>query len=129
MAPTDSRLRPDIRIMEQQDFDGANTEKVTHSLVGLFVELALCPVQVRLEEKQRARRRKREAMAAKAAEAAAAGNMEEAERLKTASSIIPRWFSKEYDHRTNTMMHVYKGGYWEAKATGNWEQFDLPDIF
>lgn len=28
VAPTDCRLRPDIRIMEQQDFDGANTEKV-----------------------------------------------------------------------------------------------------
>lgn len=28
VAPTDSRLRPDIRIMEQQDFDGANSEKV-----------------------------------------------------------------------------------------------------
>ena len=68
-------------------------------------------------------------MAAKAAEAAAAGRMEEAEDLKTASSIIPKWFSKEYDHLTNTMMHVYKGGYWEAKAAGNWQQLDLPDIF
>ena len=28
VAPTDSRLRPDIRTMEQQDFDGANSEKV-----------------------------------------------------------------------------------------------------
>lgn len=89
----------------------------------------LCCVQVKLEEKQRARRRKREAMAAKAAEAAAAGNMEEAEQLKKASSIIPRWFSKEYDHLTNTMTHVYKGGYWEAKAAGSWDQLDLPDIF
>ena len=28
VAPTDSRLRPDQRIMENGDFDGANTEKV-----------------------------------------------------------------------------------------------------
>ncbi len=28
MAPTDSRLRPDQRIMEYGDFEGANTEKV-----------------------------------------------------------------------------------------------------
>ena len=28
IAPTDSRLRPDQRIMENGDFDGANTEKV-----------------------------------------------------------------------------------------------------
>ena len=28
IAPTDSRLRPDQRIMEQGDFDSANKEKV-----------------------------------------------------------------------------------------------------
>ena len=28
VAPTDSRLRPDQRIMENGDFDGANAEKV-----------------------------------------------------------------------------------------------------
>ena len=28
VAPTDSRLRPDQRVMEQQDFDKANEEKV-----------------------------------------------------------------------------------------------------
>lgn len=86
-------------------------------------------MQVKLEEKQRARRRKREASAAKAAEAAAAGNMEEAEHLKKESSIIPMWFSKEYDQFTNTMMHAYKGGYWETKASGNWDQLNLPDIY
>lgn len=90
-------------------------------------EVAL--IQVKLEEKQRARRRKREAMAAKAAEAAAAGNMEEAERLEKASTISPVWFSKEYDPHTNTMMHVYKGGYWEAKAAGKWQDLNLPEIF
>lgn len=28
VAPTDCRLRPDTRVMEQQDFDMANSEKV-----------------------------------------------------------------------------------------------------
>ena len=28
VAPTDCRLRPDIRVMERQDFDRANAEKV-----------------------------------------------------------------------------------------------------
>ena len=28
VAPTDSRLRPDQRVMEQQNFDKANDEKV-----------------------------------------------------------------------------------------------------
>ena len=86
-------------------------------------------MQVKLEEKQRVRRRKREALAQKAAAAIAANKMEEAEQLKEASSISPVWFSKEFDPKTNTMVHVYKGGYWEAKAAGNWKQFNLPDIF
>lgn len=68
-------------------------------------------------------------MAAKAAEAAAAGNMEEAERLEKASAVSPVWFSKEYDHHTNGMVHVYKGGYWEAKDKGNWQELNLPSIF
>lgn len=49
VAPTDSRLRPDQRLMENGQWDEANEEKV------------------RLEEKQRAVRRKREAEAEKAA--------------------------------------------------------------
>ena len=28
MVPTDSRLRPDRRIMEEEDFEGVNKEKV-----------------------------------------------------------------------------------------------------
>ncbi len=43
VAPTDSRLRPDQRMMENGDWDDANVEKI------------------RLEEKQRAVRRRREA--------------------------------------------------------------------
>ena len=42
VAPTDSRHRPDQRLMEQGQWDGANTTKV------------------QLEEKQRATRRRRE---------------------------------------------------------------------
>lgn len=84
---------------------------------------------MKLEEKQRGRRRKREVMAAKAAEAAAAGNMEEAERLEKASSVSPVWFTKEFDPLTNSMMHIYKGGYWEAKAKENWDELNLPSIF
>ena len=84
---------------------------------------------MRLEEKQRAKRRKREAAASKAAEAAAAGNHEEANRLEKESTITPTWFKKEYDPLTNTMLHSFKGGYWEAKLKGNWDEFDLPDIY
>ncbi len=47
MAPTDSRIRPDQRLMEDGEWDEANREKV------------------RLEEKQRATRRLREEAAQK----------------------------------------------------------------
>lgn len=85
--------------------------------------------QIRLEEKQRAKRRKREAAASKAAEAAAMGNLEEAERLEKEANYSPFWFNKEYDPLSNTMMHVYKGGYWEAKERGNWTELSLPDLY
>ncbi|KAL5478152.1 hypothetical protein EMCRGX_G025043 [Ephydatia muelleri] len=110
IAPTDSRFRPDQRLMEQGDYDGANAEKV------------------RLEEKQRSKRRKREALAAEAAEAAAAGNLEEAKRLQEEAASSPLWFKKECDPLTGTMLHVYQGGYWEAKMKGDWGR-EMPDIF
>ena len=85
-------------------------------------------VQVRLEEKQRGKRHKREAAAAKAAEAAARGDHDEATRLEAASTYSPLWFQKEYDSVTNSMIHVYKGGYWEGKYSGKWG-VRFPDIF
>ena len=75
-------------------------------------------MQVRLEEKQRAKRRKHEAAAAKAAQAVAAGDHEEATRLEREATYSPMWFQKEYDSVTNTMMHVYKGGYWRGSTVG-----------
>lgn len=51
VAPTDSRLRPDQRLMEEGKWDEANR------------------VKVQLEEKQRAVRRQREALAEKAMQA------------------------------------------------------------
>lgn len=86
-------------------------------------------IQYRLEEKQRAKRKKREAAASKAAKAAAAGNHEEAQRLEKEATYSPVWFKKEYDPLTNCMMHVYQGGYWEAKQTGNWDKLNLPDLY
>ena len=85
--------------------------------------------QVLLEEKQRARRRKREALQSEASELATAGNHEEAAKLEKEATYSPVWFKKEYDPLSNTMMHVYKGGYWELKKTGNWESINLTDIF
>ena len=86
-------------------------------------------MQYRLEEKQRAKRKKREMAASKAAKASAAGNHQEAEILERESTYTPIWFKKEYDPLTNSMMHVYQGGYWEAKEKGNWDRLNLPDLF
>ena len=43
MAPTDSRLRPDQRIMENGDFDTANNEKVRQErLLAKYQSLEIC---------------------------------------------------------------------------------------
>ncbi|XP_060105818.1 oxysterol-binding protein 2 isoform X3 [Heteronotia binoei] len=91
MAPTDSRLRPDQRLMENGKWDEANTEKQ------------------RLEEKQRAVRRQREAAAVVALEEG-----------KDYEGYIPLWFERKVDPATGELICVYKGGYWEAKEKQDW---------
>lgn len=70
----------------------------------------------RLEEKQRAKRRIREA---------------EAEAAKKEGRLFeeykPVWFDKVFDELSNMDIHVYKGGYWEAKEKQDWSM--CPDIF
>uniref|UniRef100_A0A7N5ZTS6 Oxysterol-binding protein n=1 Tax=Anabas testudineus TaxID=64144 RepID=A0A7N5ZTS6_ANATE len=96
VAPTDSRRRPDQRLMEEGRWDEANAEKQ------------------RLEEKQRTVRRERER-----------------EAVKTASTHQDNyqalWFEKTDDPVSGESLHVYKGGYWEAKEKGSWDM--CPDIF
>merc|ERR1712062_187621 len=87
VAPTDSRLRPDQRFMEECEWDLANTEKV------------------RLEEKQRAVRRKRET---EAEQAALAGEAYE--------NYQPTWFKRiEDDQNGGKLIYVFNGGYWDAR--------------
>ncbi|KAJ8782725.1 hypothetical protein J1605_009924 [Eschrichtius robustus] len=101
VAPTDSRLRPDQRLMEKGHWDEANTEKQ------------------RLEEKQRVNRRRR-------LEACSQGcGAEEAE--KEAEVYVPLWFEKRLDPVTGETACVYKGGYWEAKEKQDWHM--CPNIF
>lgn len=91
VAPTDSRLRPDQRLMEDGKWDEANSEKV------------------RLEEKQRAVRRKREA------------EHEEAVREgRPFPQYEPLWFVKQKEDDTDIISHVYKGNYWECKERREW---------
>ncbi|XP_058806394.1 oxysterol-binding protein 1 isoform X3 [Phymastichus coffea] len=91
IAPTDSRLRPDQRLMENGLWDEANVEKL------------------RLEEKQRVARRAREAEAEKAA----------AQGLPYAA-YEPVWFKKQEDQYTDSLCHIYNGEYWNCKSKQDW---------
>ncbi|RWS29937.1 hypothetical protein B4U80_06650 [Leptotrombidium deliense] len=93
VAPTDSRLRPDQRAMENGDWEQANRLK------GL------------LEEKQRAVRRKRE----EEAEKAAADD-------RPFLPYEPLWFKKQKDPITGNLVHVYLGDYWTAKEHQDWQR-------
>uniref|UniRef100_K1RLP6 Oxysterol-binding protein 1 n=1 Tax=Magallana gigas TaxID=29159 RepID=K1RLP6_MAGGI len=91
VAPTDSRLRPDQRAMEEGRWDEANKLKQE------------------LEEKQRAARKKREA------------EMEEAsKRGETIKGYQPIWFEMKTDPVTGSPIHVYKGKYWDCKEKSDW---------
>ncbi|KAJ9599602.1 hypothetical protein L9F63_009919, partial [Diploptera punctata] len=91
VAPTDTRNRPDQRLMEDGMWDEANVEKV------------------RLEEKQRAARRAREAAAEKAA---AEG--------RPYPPYEPVWFKKEKESYTGSVIHMYQGKYWDCKERQDW---------
>lgn len=93
IAPTDSRLRPDQRLMEENKWDESNTEKV------------------RLEEKQRLKRRAREAEAEAAAD-----------KGSPYPPYEPIWFAREREEGTDNVIHVYKGTYWEHKRNQDWSQ-------
>ncbi|XP_069047555.1 oxysterol-binding protein 1 isoform X3 [Lepisosteus oculatus] len=111
VAPTDSRLRPDQRLMEHGRWDEANAEKQ------------------RLEEKQRSVRRKRESEAVKTTEEAnpAEGPIGAPVKSTHVDNYKAQWFERCEDPVTRDATHIYKGGYWEAKALQNWET--CPDIF
>ncbi|XP_077310818.1 oxysterol-binding protein 1-like [Lithobates pipiens] len=91
VAPTDSRLRPDQRLMENGNWDEANLEKQ------------------RLEEKQRTARRKREAERERAGEGES-----------PVDPYKPQWFDRKMDPVTKEMMHIYRGTYWDAKERQDW---------
>uniref|UniRef100_A0A8C5GPQ6 Oxysterol-binding protein n=1 Tax=Gouania willdenowi TaxID=441366 RepID=A0A8C5GPQ6_GOUWI len=103
VAPTDSRRRPDQRLMEDGRWEEANTEKQ------------------RLEEKQRSVRRERER------EAASQRTSSQSEDGAHHDSHQAIWFERCEDRITGEHIHIYKGGYWEAKDRGSWE--GCPDIF
>ncbi|XP_065812727.1 oxysterol-binding protein 1 isoform X13 [Labrus bergylta] len=127
VAPTDSRRRPDQRLMEDGRWDEANAEKQ------------------RLEEKQRITRREREREAVKVASSPEEAVTEDSindsplkmETATEANEVSEEsihqdnhqalWFEKLDDPVSGETLHVYKGGYWEAKDQAEWDL--CPDIF
>ncbi|ULU00260.1 hypothetical protein L3Y34_001045 [Caenorhabditis briggsae] len=93
VAPTDSRLRPDQRMMENGQWDEANKKKLE------------------IEEKQRIVRRRREAEKELA--------MKRGDKYE---EYEPTWFVRVQDESNGALIHQYKGGYWEAKEQHDWNK-------
>ncbi|OTF77643.1 oxysterol-binding protein 1-like protein, partial [Euroglyphus maynei] len=91
VAPTDSRLRPDQRLMEECRWDEANE------------------VKSKLEEKQRVVRRKRE----EEAEVAAS-------KGEPYVPYEPIWFKKNKDPITDNPVHMFTDEYWKCKEKQDW---------
>ncbi|PAV62816.1 hypothetical protein WR25_04625 [Diploscapter pachys] len=91
VAPTDSRLRPDQRLMEIGKWDESNSKKLE------------------IEEKQRAVRRSREAEAERAVK-----------KGLPYEEYKPFWFTKVNDELTGSLMHKYTHEYWESKEKQDW---------
>ena len=137
VAPTDSRLRPDQRLMEEAKWDEANQTKI------------------RLEEKQRAARKKREQEyalkhpnSAPPSESSSNfyqnnSNSNSADDLDDMSETDlknlpppantishdpePAWFKKSIDPYTQQPIHIFKNDYWDCKANKDWSR--CPNLF
>ena len=124
VAPTDTRLRPDQRLMEDGKWDDANKEKL------------------RLEEKQRTSRRKKE-MEYQAQSQASLSSMpsqndsNDDDISRNTSQSNPTvshapdheaaWFKSAVDPFTKQQIHVFNNEYWECKAKQDWKR--CPDIY
>ncbi len=103
VAPTDSRLRPDQRAMEENKWDKANEEKL------------------RLEEMQRERRH------AKRKESIQTINASEDNPELVEEDHDPVWFKKTHDPYTNQPIYLCNNMYWECKKNRDWSK--CPNLF
>jgi hypothetical protein len=123
VAPTDSRLRPDQRLMEEAKWDLANVEKL------------------RLEEKQRVARRHRPQQQQQQQQQQQEPNPnDDDEQQQSPPSPSPppesdaasfksdaKWFDKILDPYTKQPIHVFNQQYWQCKENQDWKR--CPDIF
>ena len=104
VAPTDSRLRPDQRAMEENKWDKANEEKL------------------RLEEKQREKRQQKRKESLQNA-----SNSEENGEEPAEEEHEPIWFKKTIDPYTNQPMFICNNTYWDCKDQQKWDE--CPSLF
>jgi len=119
LAPTDCRLRPDQRALENADLDMASVEK--H----------------RLEEKQRAKRKARETMlegnsssvasSAHGSEASSVSGSEAGSQHVNPKEPPPKYFVREVDPDTGTVGHRFTGEYFRIRDDGG--SHHDPDIY
>ena len=116
VAPTDTRLRPDQRLMENALWDDANKEKL------------------RLEEKQRTARKLREAAQTESSDKFSNENFNDNDDSHTNQHDLtisneknPAWFKKIIDPFTNQSIHVTNKEYWKCKDRQDWTR--CPDIY
>ncbi|KAI5724832.1 hypothetical protein M8J77_007703 [Diaphorina citri] len=105
VAPTDSRLRPDQRLLEVGCYDEATEEKL------------------RLEEKQRGKRREEMARFEERIAGVSSGSGGGSED----TSYRPQWFRRQIDETSQEVSYQYTNEYWECKSKQDWSR--CPDIF
>uniref|UniRef100_A0A8D8R439 Oxysterol-binding protein n=1 Tax=Cacopsylla melanoneura TaxID=428564 RepID=A0A8D8R439_9HEMI len=104
VAPTDSRLRPDQRLLEIGCYDEATQEKL------------------RLEEKQRAKRRVEMERFEERLAGVSPGSQDTED-----STYKPIWFRKHVDETSQDVSYQYSDQYWECKKKQDWTR--CPDLF
>ena len=84
-----------------------------------------------LEERQRKKRKEREAMIERAMERGTVDFADTAGKVvltgERIAEVEPTWFEKIQDELTQSVIHVYKGEYWNKKEAQDWSK--CPDIY
>lgn len=110
VAPTDSRRRPDQRLMERGLWEEANR------------------VKSEVEDRQRVVRKKREADVENAMAEGIAYycyyffNPYKIIIGRPCPEYAPLWFEKTQDEYTGAVIHVFKNEYWDCKNKGDWNR-------
>ncbi|XP_035493523.1 oxysterol-binding protein 1-like isoform X2 [Scophthalmus maximus] len=152
VAPTDCRRRPDQRLMEEGRWDEANAEKqrleekqrtTRREREREAVKAASTPEEAVTEDSVTDSPLKTDAqeIGTEASEVSDETDTEDSPPHTPVASphgLLPYlsphqdnyqalWFEKIDDAASGETLHVYKGGYWEAKDQGSWDM--CPEIF